>query len=181
MLNRMISLGIVVAAVHAFAAPSDSLPARAADGDRASKNGKLSADLGGTKIVVTYGRPQVKGRKVWGGLIKGGEVWRAGADEATVVAFDSPVLVEGQKLPAGAYAFFVKPGKDPAKDQWAIIFNKTVKQWGAYSYDSKQDALVVKVTPKAAEMTEALMYEIQGSALVLRFENLAVPVQVTKT
>lgn len=180
MTNRMLALTLAVLSAPVFAGPIDSVPPRDADADRASKNGKLLSEVGGAKVLVTYGRPKVKGRKVWGELVKGGDVWRAGADEATVIAFDVDVLVEGKKLPAGAYAFFVTPGKDPAKDQWSVHFNKQPKQWGAYKYDEKDNALVVKVSPKAADMAEELTYEVQGGALVLRWEKLAVPVQIKK-
>ncbi len=179
MTNRPLSLVVSLCAFSAFAAEG-SMPARGSDADRASKNGLLTAGIGGAKVTVSYGRPKVKGRKVWGELVKGNEVWRAGADEATVVSFDTAVTVEGQKLAAGTYAFFVKPGKDPSKDQWVVMFNKEPKQWGGYKYDAKQDALTVKVTPKASEMTEELTYEAQADALVLKWEKLAVPVQIKK-
>ena len=181
MIHRLSCLAVSLCAFATVAAtPAASLPPRGSDADRASKNGLLTADLGGAKVAVSYGRPKVKGRKVWAELIKGGEVWRAGADEATAISFDSAVLVEGKALPAGTYALFVTPGKDPVKDQWSVMFNKQPAQWGGYKYDPKQDALVVKVTPKPAEMTEELTYEAQGSALVLKWEKLAVPVQVKK-
>jgi hypothetical protein len=180
MTKAMLALTLAVLSVPAFAGPIDSVPPRDGDAERASKNGKLAGEVGGAKVLVTYGRPKVKGRKVWGELVKGGEVWRAGADEATVVAFDADVVIEGKKLPAGAYAFFVTPGKDPVKDQWTVHFNKQPKQWGAYKYDEKDNALQVKVSPKAAELVEELTYEVQGTALVLRWEKLAVPVQIKK-
>jgi hypothetical protein len=179
MTNRLLA-ALCLLALPVLAGPLDSLPPRGSDADRASKSGQLAGEVGGAKYVVTYGRPKVKARKVWGGLVEGGKVWRAGADEATVFAFDSDVLVEGQKLPAGAYAFFTIPGKDPAKDPWTVIFNKQPKQWGAFKYDEKGDALKVKVTPKTADMVDELTYEQQGGAVVLRWEKLAVPVQIKK-
>lgn len=165
---------------EAAAAATDNMPVREADASRKSKNGKLTGDVSGVKLAVTYGRPKVSGRNVFKELVKPGEVWRAGADEATVVAFDNDVLVEGQKLPAGVYAFFAIPGKDAAKDSWTIIFNKQAKQWGAFSYDTKQDALRVTVTPKAAPLTEELTFVLENGALVLKWEKVAVPVQLKK-
>lgn len=147
--------------------PIDSAPARESDAARNSKNGKVQGTVGGAPVLVTYGRPKAKGRDVWKDIVKPGEVWRAGADEATVVAFDKDVLVEGQKLPAGAYAFFVITGKD----QWTLVFNKEAKQWGAYKYDEKKDALRVKVTPKAVPATEELTFKIDGSTMVLAWDK----------
>ena len=155
MTNRLLA-ALCLLALPVLAGPLDSLPPRGSDADRASKSGQLAGEVGGAKYVVTYGRPKVKARKVWGGL------------------------VEGQKLPAGAYAFFTIPGKDPTKDPWTVIFNKQPKQWGAFKYDEKGDALKVKVTPKNADMVDELTYEQQGGAIVLRWEKLAVPVNIKK-
>jgi hypothetical protein len=176
-MNNIFSLLLLCAVA---ATPFDSLPPRKDDASRASKNGKLTGEVAGAKFVVAYGRPKVKGRAVWKELVTPGEVWRAGSDEATVVAFDKDVLVEGQKLPAGAYAFMVIPGKDPAKDAWTLIFNKNAKQWGSYSYDAKEDALRVTASPKAAAMTEELSFKQDGSAIVFQWEKIAVSMQIKK-
>ena len=176
-MNTFISL-VLLCAVGA--SPLDSLPPRKDDAARSSKNGKLTGEIAGAKFAVTYGRPKVKGRAVWKDVVTPGEVWRAGSDEATVVAFDKDVLVEGQKLPAGAYAFMAIPGKDPVKDQWTLIFNKNAKQWGSYSYDAKEDVLRVMVSPKAGAMTEDLTFKQEASAIVLQWEKVAVPMQIKK-
>jgi len=159
--------------VLAFGA--QDLPARESDAKRNSKNGTLSTDFDGVKTTVTYGRPHVKGRTVWGDLVKYDEVWRAGSDEATVVAFEKDVKVEGQKLAAGVYSFFAIPGKE----EWTVIFNKEAKQWGAYKYDSKKDAVRVKVKAKPAESTDELTFEKSGDALQLRWDKVAVPVRIS--
>jgi hypothetical protein len=104
-----------------------------------------------------------------------GKVWRAGANEATTVEFSKPVKVEGKALPAGKYGFFAIPGEK----EWTIIFNNQPKQWGAYEYDRKQDALRVTAKPrKAAVMNERLAYEVTPKGLTLRWENLEVPVAI---
>lgn len=168
---------ILTLASPALATPAfDATPPRKADADRTSKNGKLATDFDGVKAVVTYGKPQVKGRKIWGELVPYGEVWRAGADEATVIAFEKDVLVEGKKLPAGQYGLFVIP----TATEWTIIFNREPNQWGAYKYDMKKDALRVSVKAKTADNAEELRYEKEGGTLVLHFEKLAVPVKITK-
>lgn len=179
-MNSFAVVALTFSTLAAEAGPLESIPARESDASRASKNGKLAGDIAGAKYVVTYGRPKVKGRNVWKEHVKPGDVWRVGADEATAIAFDKDVTVEGQKLAAGAYAFYAVPGADPTKDAWTIVFSKEPKQWGAYKYDVKQDALRVKATPKAAPMTEELTFRQEGNALVLQWEKVAVPVQIQK-
>ena len=131
--------------------------------------------IGAANVTVAYSSPAVKGRPIWGGLVPYGQVWRAGANEATTVEFSKSVTVEGKALAAGKYGFFVIPtGK-----QWTVIFNREPNQWGAYKYDQKQDALRVTVTPrKTAAPSERLVYEVTPKGLVLRWENLEAPIAV---
>ena len=88
-------------------------------------------------VRVIYSRPQANGREVFGGLVPYGEVWRTGANEAPEIKFYRDVTIDGQKLPAGSYALFTIP----SEDEWTIIFNEGVDDWGAYSYDKQQDVL----------------------------------------
>ena len=89
-----------------------------------------------TDITVKYHRPLVNGRKIWGGLVPYGKVWRAGADENTTVEFSDAVSVEGKPLPKGVYGLHMIPNQD----SWTVIFSKTNTAWGSYSYDQKEDA-----------------------------------------
>ncbi|WP_246558837.1 DUF2911 domain-containing protein [Hymenobacter piscis] len=98
---------------------------------------------GGARLTIRYSRPSAKDRKVFGGLVPYGQVWRTGANEATTFAVDKPVLVQGQPLPAGQYALFTIP----AEKEWTIIFNNTASQWGAYEYQAAQDTLRVPARP----------------------------------
>lgn len=159
-----------------LALAADGHPERGDDAKRNSKNGKLEGTLGGAKFVLTYGRPQAKGRSVFGGLVEYGKVWRTGADEATAVTFESPVTVQGKKLPAGTYALFTIPG--PKK--WTVIFNRQAKQWGAYKYDPKQDALRVEVMPKSGSKTEALTFTSKDDTLSLHWDETVVPIRIAK-
>ncbi|MFZ4427065.1 MAG: DUF2911 domain-containing protein [Saprospiraceae bacterium] len=102
---------------------------------------------GAVNVMVNYSSPAVKGRKVWGDLVPFGEVWRTGANEATVFEVSRDVLVNGQRLPAGKYAFFTIPGEK----SWTLIFNKEPNQWGSYNYKQEMDALRVNVKPKASK------------------------------
>jgi len=136
--------------------------------EKPSPAATATGKIGKATVTVAYSSPAVKGRTVWGGLVPYGQVWRAGANEATTFTTDQPLAVEGKALPAGTYALFVLP----TEKQWTIIFNKTAKQWGAFKYDEKQDALRVMATPrKAASMAERLVYEVTPQGLILRWEN----------
>ena len=150
------------------------LAQRGDDAKRKSKNGKTEGKAGGAAVVVEYGRPNVGGRAIWGALVPYGQVWRTGADEATTISFDRDVTIEGQKLAKGTYALFTIP----SEKSWTVIFNRTAQQWGAFDYDVKQDALRVTVTPKSGETVEALDFVIEGDAVVMRWEKVAVPFKV---
>jgi hypothetical protein len=130
--------------------------------------------VGGVTVTIDYGRPEVRGRKVWGGLVPYGQIWRTGADEATTIRFDRDALVEGQKIAAGTYALFTVPGESA----WVIVFNKTADQWGAYDYKQADDVLRVSVEPAAGEMAEALEFALGADRVTLRWEKVAVAFRV---
>src|SRR5450755_5109664 len=111
--------------------------------------------VGLTDITITYHRPLVNGRKIWGGLVPLGEVWRAGANENTTIEFSDPVSVEGQPLAKGIYGLHMIP----TADSWTVIFSKMSSAWGSFSYNQSEDALRVTVKPQAAEMHEAVTYD----------------------
>ena len=150
---------------------------RGDDAERASKNGKTEGSIEGVDVTLEFGRPNVKSRAIWGGLVPYGEVWRTGANEATTISISKDVLVEGKELAAGTYGLFTIPGES----EWVVIFNKVADQWGAMKYDEAEDALRVTVKPEAAEFVESMDFEIDGSDVVLRWEKLAVPVTVSAT
>lgn len=100
-------------------------------------------------IKVIYSRPQLKGRSV-ATLAPAGQVWRTGANEATEVTFFSDVTIGGEAVKAGTYSLFTIPNKD----EWTIILNKNLNQWGAYTYD--KDADVVRVPAKATTDSKSL-------------------------
>jgi len=145
----------------------------------AQKSPRKSAKgtIGGTSIEIDYGAPSVKGRKIWGGLEKYGEVWRAGANENTTVSFDKDVKVAGQTLPAGKYGFFIKPNET---GDWIVIFSKKNDAWGAYSYSEADDALQVAVAPEMVEDNqEELMYAVTNEGILFGWEKarLNIPVE----
>ena len=139
----------------------------------------VSQTIGITKITITYHRPQVKGRTIWGKVVPYGEVWRAGANENTTIAFADPVSIEGKPLAAGTYGLFMIP----RENEWTIIFSKVDSAWGSFTYQEADDALRVTVKPQPSEMHEALTYDFEdvkadSAAATLRWEKLAVPVKM---
>jgi hypothetical protein len=152
-----------------------SMAQRGDDADRASKNGKTEASVEGVDVALEYGSPNVKSRAIWGGLVPYDKVWRTGANEATTITISQDVMVEGKALAAGTYGLFTIPGES----EWVVIFNKVPEQWGAMKYDEGEDALRVTVAPEATEFVESMMFEIDESDVVFRWEKLAVPVTIT--
>src|SRR6266403_5291045 len=134
-----------------------------------------------TDITIKYHRPLVNGRKIWGGLVPYGKVWRAGANENTTIDFSDAVSVEGKPLAKGTYGLHMIPNPD----SWTIIFSKTNTAWGSYSYDQKEDALRVDVKPRPlAENKEALEFDFEdlkptSTAVTLKWEKLGVPFTVS--
>ncbi|MEZ5332457.1 MAG: DUF2911 domain-containing protein [Thermoanaerobaculia bacterium] len=161
-------LSIVLAASAAVAERGD-------DADRVSKNGRAEGTVDGISVVLEYGRPEVRGREIWGGLVPYGEVWRTGANEATTLELGSDALIEGEPLAAGRYGLFTVPGEE----EWVVAFNRVADQWGAFDYDAAEDALRVTVEPRAAEHVEAMDFEITESGIALRWAELAVPVSIS--
>ena len=132
--------------------------------------------IGVNDVTITYHRPGVKGRKIWGELVPFGQVWRAGANEATTITFTEDVTVEEHALRAGTYAFFTIPGEK----EWTLIFSKEPKQWGAFDYKEGKDALRVKVAPKPSPPEEWLSFRFRDLTLnsavaVLSWEKVEVP------
>ena len=170
-----IALELAGTAAHAQTAPT-TMPAPAQGAAKPSPAATATGKIGAADVTVKYSSPGVKGRTIFGGLEQYGKVWRAGANEATTVEFSKAVTVEGKALPAGKYGFFVIPAESGA---WTAIFNKQPNQWGAFKYDEKMDALRVPVTPrKTAALTERLAYEVTPTGLVLRWENVELPVAI---
>jgi hypothetical protein len=146
---------------------------------RQSQHAVLTQRIGITDITINYHRPLVNGRKIWGDLVPYGQVWRAGANENTTIAFSDPVTIEGQPLDKGVYGLHMIPGEN----EWTVIFSHAATSWGSFTYKQAEDALRVTVKPQPADMHNALTYDFDKltatSAVVeLEWEKLAVPFKV---
>ena len=146
---------------------------------RVSPHAHVEQTVGLTELSVDYHRPAVRGREVFGGLVKWDEVWRAGANENTVFEASTDVVVEGEPLAAGRYGLHVIPRETGA---WTVIFSTFADAWGSYFYDEAEDALRVEVTPMAAPAQEHLAYRIDptadGALVTLHWAEIALPFRI---
>jgi hypothetical protein len=169
---------------------------------RPSQKATVMQRIGVTDVTITYSRPGVKGRKIWGDPLPGqesktaeatldnqlvrpkdavivpwGHVWRTGANEATTFVVTDDVVINGGKLPAGSYSLHTIPNKD----EWTLVFNGTANQWGSFDYDPAKDTLRVKTKPQwLNDSQEWLQYTFdpvtENSAQVnIRWEKVNVP------
>lgn len=146
---------------------------------RQSQHAVVTQRIGITDITINYHRPLINGRKVWGGLVPYGDVWRSGANENTTITFSDAVTIEGKALDRGTYGLHVIP----TADEWTLIFSKNSTSWGSFTYDKSEDALRVMVKPHASEMHEALTYDFDdvkpdSTVVALEWEKVAVPFKV---
>jgi hypothetical protein len=129
-----------------------ALPALAQQ-TRVSPHETISRVIGGNRVTVVYGRPYSKdprsgeARKIWGGLVPYGKVWRTGSDEATLFITQQPIAIGDTTIPTGAYTLFTLPNEDGSAK---LIFNKQLGQWGL-QYDEKQDLARVDLKKEALE------------------------------
>ncbi len=146
---------------------------------RPSQHAVVTQRVGITDVTINYHRPVVNKRKIWGGVVPYGQVWRAGANENTTIQFTDPVTIEGKPLPKGSYGLHMIPGEN----EWTVIFSRNSTSWGSFTYDQAEDALRVTVKPQTAEFHEALTYDFDdvtpdSFVVTLRWEKVAVPFKV---
>jgi hypothetical protein len=146
---------------------------------RVSQHAVVTQTVGLTDVTITYSRPGVKGRTLWGNLVPYDKVWRTGANEATEISFSDDVTINGQKLGKGTYSLHTVPNPD----EWTIIFNSVADQWGSYSYDQTKDALRVKSKAQPAEFREWLTFDFpavsnDAATVAIRWGGIAVPFTV---
>ena len=188
---------VIGTAQYAAAQPPPYIP-------RPSVKASVMQTIGVTDLTITYSRPGVKGRKIWGDalptqtaageatlddqnarpkdavIVPWGHAWRTGANEATQFTATDEVWINGQKLAAGSYSLHTVPNKD----EWTIIFNSVANQWGSFRYDATKDTLRVKVKPEwGNENKEWLEYSIEpvnetSAKVNIRWEKINVPFTV---
>lgn len=149
---------------------------------RMSPSARVTFSIGFTEIDISYSSPAVRNRAVWGNIVPYNQLWRAGANEATVITFSEDVKINDQLLAAGSYSFFVIPHRDGF---WTAIFNSDVDQWGVRRYDESKDVLRVKApVDTLCDREERLHYYISDNSLdegslCLRWEHRQMCLNVT--
>jgi hypothetical protein len=154
-------------------------PAQTLDFPRPSPNASVSQTVGITQIEITYSRPGVKGRQIWGTLVPYGEVWRTGANENTTIRVSTPFKIGGKELPAGTYGLQTIP----TQTAWTVILSKDADLWGAFNYKQEDDAVRFQATPQAAEPQERLSFSFEdvtdtSATVALQWEKLKLPFQI---
>ena len=169
MMKKILSLLLVALAVCSTVKAQKASPAATAKGT-----------VGYANIAISYSSPAVKERKIWGELVPYNEIWRAGANEATIFETDKALKIEGKELPAGKYSLYMLP----TENEWTIIFNSQVGQWGITrehktTNDPTKDVLKVNVKPiESKTFQDRLTYEVTEKGFSLNWEKLTVPVKV---
>lgn len=144
----------------------------------------VEQDFSLTKITVDYGRPALKGRKIFGELEPFGKVWRAGANESTRITFKQNVNFGGKDVMAGTYSLFIIP----MEKEWKVMLNKNANQWGAYAYDEKLNIAEVMVpVQKLNDLQEwfeisLVPVDMHSVHLVFKWDStkVAVPIKEAK-
>ncbi len=159
-------------AAQAVAQPQLPLP-------QASPAATVSQTIGLAEVVVSYHRPAVKGRAVWGDLVPYGEVWRAGANENTTLSVSNAVMIGGKEIPAGTYGLHMIP----TQSQWTVILSSNATSWGSYFYKQEEDVLRTTVQPQKGEFREWLQFEFSdlsdtSAVLSLCWETMRIPVVI---
>lgn len=148
-----------------------------------SQRAQVTQRVGFTDISVIYHSPAVNGRKIWGTNIAPYDgkpfLWRAGANENTVISFTDDVIIEGKPLPAGTYGLHMIP----TKSEFTVIFSKNYRSWGSFFYLESEDALRINVAPQESAFREWLTYDFEIRArdhviLALKWENIKIPMKI---
>ena len=136
-----------------------------------------------TYIKIVYGQPYKNGRVIFGDLVPYGEVWRTGANEATEMTTTKSIRFNGSNLDAGTYALFSIPGAD----EWTIILNDSLGQWGAFDYNQEYDRLRTTVEAKKTEQpAEAFTIKFKeiiedSTTIIMQWDTTKVEIPITFT
>ncbi len=170
-MKRILSLALAV-----FAMTSASLAQ--GGGQMPSPPDSATGKVGGATVTVNYNSPSIKGRTIGKEIAPYGQVWRAGANKATIITTDKEITVGGKKLPAGKYSLYALP----TEGEWTFMLNSASGQWGinhdgSTTMDSTKNMATVTSTPKKSSgMQERLVYQVTGNGLLLKWGNWEVPV-----
>ncbi|TXK51906.1 DUF2911 domain-containing protein [Pontibacter qinzhouensis] len=147
---------------------------------QASPEAFVKQTIGLTEISIQYHTPSVRGRKIFGNLVPYGTLWRAGANEATLIKFSDDVYLNHERVPAGTYSFFILPENDT---DWNIVLNKDTTLWGLEGYNELNDVAYLRVTPQKIDLQETMQFQFSDigantGKLHMVWENSRVTVQI---
>jgi len=172
---RTLPAALLVTCLAASAARAEFVP------PRPSPSASVSQTIGVTNLTLTYSRPGVKGRVIWGGLVPYDSTWRTGANEPNSLTVSDTITVAGQTLPAGKYSILTIP----RRDEWTVIFSGQKDLQGSTNHDPKQDVLRVTATPDTTQPHTEWMWlgfedlTTTSGSLVLRWQRLRLAVPIT--
>jgi len=169
----LFALALIGTPVRAQAVPEGQRPSPAAKAECSFADGKT--------IHVDYSSPRMRGRKIFGGLVPYGEVWRAGANEATTFVTTTALMVGGKDIPAGSYTIFAIPNPEA----WTLIISKQTGEWGEpYPGESSDFARVPMKASKLATPVEnfTIAFDREGDGCTLRldWETTRASVQISE-
>ena len=179
-LGAFVALSAVSAAILTLDSHAQPIQDSKLEFPQASPAATIKQRVGLTDVEVEYSRPSMKGRKIYGGLVPYGEVWRTGANNATKITFGTDVKFGGKDVPAGSYALFTLPNAS----EWTVILNKVTGQWGSYAYDEKNDLVRVTAKPIALHETVETMsigfmdVHDDSALLAIDWDKTRVPVKI---
>ncbi len=176
-MKTIVSLLLSVLLIGLISVESATAQERGSDEARVSPNATVSQTIGTTQVKVTYGRPGVRDRDIFGGLVPFNSVWRTGANESTAIVLSDDVMIEGESVPAGTYSLYTIP----SEDEWVIIINEKLS-WGT-EYDESMDFVRVSVEPEESFYVEQLMIYFENVSensgdMVIHWDDTKVPVTI---
>ncbi|MCC9135291.1 DUF2911 domain-containing protein [Pontibacter silvestris] len=136
---------------------------------QASPESLLKQTIGLTEITIRYHAPGVKGRTIFGSLVPYGQIWRAGANEATLITFSDDLFLNHERVPAGTYSFFLLPEDEK---NWNIVLNKDTTLWGLEGYDELNDVAYLQVSPQPNEFQETMQFSFSDIGTNTGYLNL---------
>lgn len=167
LLCSLLAIGLPLSGAYAQTKPME----RSNSTVRSSPNASVGQTIGTTVVTVTYGRPSVKSREIFGKLVPYGEIWRAGANESTNITFSKDVVIAGKPVAAGTYSLYMIP---TAELHWKVILNRKLS-WGT-AYDPAEDLFRFERRHRKVDFTEQLVFFFENvgetsADLVMRWET----------
>ncbi|ARS34848.1 DUF2911 domain-containing protein [Pontibacter actiniarum] len=147
---------------------------------QASPAAMVKQTIGLTDVTVNYHAPSAKGRKVFGGLVPLKQLWRAGANEATLITFEDELFLNNERVPAGTYSFFILPQSDSL---WHVVLNKDTTLWGLEGYNELDDVAYLEIKPTKTAFTETMLFSFSDistnkAKLNLAWENTKITLNI---